>query len=187
MECFGHVPIPRRESLRRIVIGLTRAKLQADGETPQFAGQVKEPGHHAQAHVPVWLEGLMSCQRHCADGHPQFPFGEEGLNLLNLAGRKPHRFCTVSAPLVRLRVVQFFGGGAVNLLDDRFQFGQTLTAGFLFLGLTTDQGVVEYLRMSRQRARTARLKAVSAWARWLTRGPRPTRRTVRRPQRRVRE
>ena len=90
------------------------------------------------------------CQRHCADGHPQFSLGKEGLNLLNLAGRKLHHFCTVSAPLVRLRVVQFFGrgvrGGAVVLLDYRFQLGHELAAVLTFRLATTDHGTVEDLR-----------------------------------------
>ena len=55
----------------------------------------------------------MSRQRHHTDRHPQLPLGEQRLDLLNLAGRKLHRFCTVSAPLVRLRVVQFFGRRSV--------------------------------------------------------------------------
>ena len=141
MECFGQVQVPRRGIIRRMFTRLTCTKFHADGETPQFAGQFNEPGHEAQACVSVRLEVLMLGQRHCADGHAQFPFGKEGLNLLNFAGRKLHHFCTVSAPLVRLRVVQLFrravGGEAVHLLDNRFQLVQTLTAGFLFLGLTT--------------------------------------------------
>ena len=125
-------------------------KFQADGEATQFTGQVNKPNRHAQAHTPMWLEISMSRQRHLAGRHPQLPLGEEGIDLLSLAGRKPHHFRTVSAPLIRFSVVQFFGrgvgGGAVNLLKDRFQFGQTLTAGFPFVGQPTDHGVVEDLR-----------------------------------------
>ena len=93
-ECFGHVHVPRRKGIRRMFITLTWAKLQADGETTEFAGQVKEPGHDAQAHAPVRLEISMSSQRQVAGGHLQLPFGEDGLNLLNLAGRKLHHFRT---------------------------------------------------------------------------------------------
>ena len=129
---------------------LTWAKLQPDGETTQFAGQINEPGHKAQAHAPVWLEGSMSRQRHRADRHPQFPLGEQSLDLLNLGGRKLHHFCTVSAPLVRLRVVQFFGrgigGGAVDLLHYRFQLGHELATVLKCLLTTTDHGTVEDLR-----------------------------------------
>ena len=49
---------------------LTWAKFHADGETAQFAGQFNEPGHEAQALVPVRLEVLMPGQRRCSDGHP---------------------------------------------------------------------------------------------------------------------
>ena len=77
---------------------LTWAKIQADSNAPQFAGQVNEPGHKAQAHAPVRLKGSMSRQRHRADRHPQFPLGEQSLDLLNLGGEKTapflHRFCT---------------------------------------------------------------------------------------------
>lgn len=75
----------------------------------------------------------MSGQCHVADGHPQFPFGDNRLNPLNLAGRKLHHCCTVSAPPVRFDAVQFFalgiGGGAVHFLDLRLPLGQVLAAG----------------------------------------------------------
>ena len=129
---------------------LTWAKIQADSNAPQFAGQVNEPGHKAQAHAPVRLKGSMSRQRHRADRHPQFPLGKEGLDLLNLAGRKLHHFCTVSAPLVRLRVVHFIGrgvgSGAVYLLDYRFQLGHELALVLKCRLATTDHGTVEDLR-----------------------------------------
>ena len=129
---------------------LTWTKLQADGETTEFAGQVNKPNRHAETHAPVWLEGLMSCQRHLADSHPQFSLGEQRLDLLNHARGKLHHFCTVSAPLVRLRVVQFFvrgvSGGPVHLLDYRFQLGYELAAVFTFRLATTDHGTVEDLR-----------------------------------------
>ena len=114
-------------------------RLHADGETTQFAGQVSEPSRHAQTHAPLWLKISMSRQRHLADSHPQLPPGEEGLDLLNLAGRKLHHFCTVSAPLVRFRVVQFLetSGGATECLSakaarPRMEFSELLLGLWIF-------------------------------------------------------
>ena len=92
----------------------------------------------------------MSGQRHSAHGHPQFSLSEEGLDLLNFAGGKLHHFCTVSAPLVRLRVVQFFArrvsGGPIHFSERRFQLGHELATVLTFRLATTDHGAVEELR-----------------------------------------